>query len=162
MSSQLEQTWLPLCRLVAYRAGLTFPRWPLDAAAVAAASDGTTRLRAGAPDHPRRHQSPEGSIFDRNCSQITKTEPKREWVQEVINRRGEFQALWDRDGPRYLSAVLNEVRLPFPYRAMQATLTACPAVGSMSDPLFVAVREFLSDASNSPPVSMLRSTCSTN
>jgi hypothetical protein len=54
MSSQLEQTWLPLCRLVAYRAGLTFPRWPLDAAAVAAASDGTTRLRAGAPDHPRR------------------------------------------------------------------------------------------------------------
>jgi hypothetical protein len=48
-------------------------------------------------------------------------------------------------------AAWKEVGLPFPYRAMQATLTVCPAVGSGADPLFITVREFLSDARNSPP-----------
>ena len=97
------------------------------------------------------YQSPDGSIFDRNCSEITRTEIKREWVQETVRRRVEFQSRWDKDGPQYVRAVLKEVGLPFPYPAMQATLTVCPAIGSMSDPLFITVREFLSDASNPPP-----------
>jgi hypothetical protein len=109
---------------------------------------------ASAQEIPTIHvvyQSPEGSIFDRNCSQITRTEAKREWIQELVKRRAEFQAWWDKDGPLYLNAVLKEVGLAFPYRAMQATLTVCPSVGSMSDPLFINVREFLSDAPNPPP-----------
>jgi hypothetical protein len=97
------------------------------------------------------YQSPGGSIFDRNCSQITKTEIKREWVQETVRRRAEFQSWWDKDGPQYLRTVLKEIGRPFPYRAMQATLTVCPAVGSMGEPMFITVREFLSDASNPPP-----------
>jgi hypothetical protein len=30
------------------------------------------------------YQSPEGSIFDRNCSRITKTEAKPEWIAETV------------------------------------------------------------------------------
>lgn len=97
------------------------------------------------------YQSPDGSIFDRNCPRITKTEIKREWVQETVRRRAEFQSWWDKDGPQYLSAALKDVGLPFPYKAMQATLTVCPGVNSMGEPLFINVRQFLSDASDSPP-----------
>jgi hypothetical protein len=97
------------------------------------------------------YQSPNGSAFDRDCSRITKTEIKPEWIQETVRRRAEFQSWWDKDGPGYLRIVLKEIGLPFPYRAMQATLTVCPAVGSMGEPLFITVREFLSDASNPPP-----------
>ena len=40
------------------------------------------------------YQSPDGSIFDRNCPQITQREIKPEWVQETVRRRAEFQSWW--------------------------------------------------------------------
>ena len=56
------------------------------------------------------------------------------------------------DGPEYLRTVIKEVRLPFPYRAMQAILTVCPGVSSMGEPLLINVRQ--SDGNDSPPVGL--------
>ena len=95
------------------------------------------------------YQSPNGSIFDRTCPQFAKTSVKPEWIQETVLRRSEFQADWDKDGPQYLKAALSEIGLPFPYREMQANLTVC--VGTMSDPLLINVRNYLSDAANPLP-----------
>ena len=97
------------------------------------------------------YQSPNGSIFDRSCPQFTKTVVKPEWVQEAVARRSEFQADWDKIGPQYLKAALSEIGLPFPYREMQVNLTVCPGVSSMSDPMLMNVRPYLSDADNRSP-----------
>ena len=69
------------------------------------------------------YPAPNGSVFDRNCSGLMKTEINDEWVQETVRRTPEFQALWDKEGPAYLSVTFAEVGLEFPYREMQATLT---------------------------------------
>jgi len=97
------------------------------------------------------YQSPNGSTFNRTCPQFTKTAIKPEWIKETVARRSEFQADWDRDGPQYMRAALSEIGLPFPYREMQANLTVCPNVSSMSDPLLLNVRQFLSDADSPLP-----------
>lgn len=94
---------------------------------------------------------PDGTVFDRTCPQFTKTEVKPEWIQETAKRRSEFQSDWDKEGPRYLMAALNEIGLPFPYREMQATLTVCSIGGSLSSPLLLNVRRFLSDAEDPLP-----------
>src|SRR5262245_46251949 len=73
---------------------------------------------------------PDGTVFDRNCSQFTKTDIKPEWIQETVRRHAEFQALWDKEGPKYLEVALSEIGLPFPYREMQAYLTVCAVGGS--------------------------------
>src|SRR5215471_398602 len=98
------------------------------------------------------YQSPDGSIFDRNCAQITKTAINPRQVQETVRRLAEFQSWWDKDGPQYLSVVLKEIELPFPYRAMQMTLSVCPGVtGAMAEPLMMNVQPFLSDAAVARP-----------
>jgi hypothetical protein len=76
---------------------------------------------------------------------------KPEWIQETVSRRSEFQADWDKDGTQYLKAALSEIGLPFPYREMQVNLTVCPNVSSMSDPMLLNVRPYLSDADNRLP-----------
>ena len=87
-----------------------------------------------AQDIPKVHllYPPDGIIFDRSfCPQFTKTDVKPEWVQETVRRRAELQALWDKEGPKYLQAAFSEIGFPFPYREIQAYLTVC-AGGSMS------------------------------
>jgi hypothetical protein len=71
-------------------------------------------------------------------------------IDETVRRRPEFQRQWDREGTRYLAAALQEVRLAYPYREVQVTLTVCP-IPSMGDPLVVNVRPYLTDPQNSNP-----------
>ena len=91
-----------------------------------------------------------GTIFDRTCPQFLKTQINPEWVQETARRVPEFQALWDKHGPAYLSVTFAEIGLGFPYREMQAALTVCP-VSSMSIPLMINVRAFLSSEQSPVP-----------
>jgi len=93
------------------------------------------------------YPAPFGTVFDRTCSQFLNTEIKPEWQQETVRRLPEFQAQWDREGPRYLSVTFAEIGLRFPYREMQAVLTVCP-VSTMSMPLMINVGSFLSTAQN--------------
>jgi hypothetical protein len=99
------------------------------------------------------YQAPDGSIFDRgDCANLSKTPVKREWVQETVKRRLEFQSLWDTHGVAYLRAAVSEIGTPFPYREMQAYLTVCPSVSSKSDPLLLNVGIFMSGAETPQPL----------
>jgi hypothetical protein len=91
------------------------------------------------------YPEPSGSIFDRVCPMRFKVTLEDRWVKETLQRREEFQALWDREGPAYLAAAMQEIGAPFPYSQMQATLTVCTDV-SLAMPLMVNTRSFLSDA----------------
>jgi len=96
------------------------------------------------------YPAPLGTIFDRTCPQLLNTQINPGWVQETVRRLPEFQAQWDREGPKYLSLILAEIGLKFPYREMQAALTVCP-VSTMSMPLMINVRSFLSTAPSPAP-----------
>ncbi len=100
------------------------------------------------------YPEPYGSIFDRACPDILKAEVQRERhnrdIDETVRRRPEFQKQWDREGTFYLAAALREVRLPYPYREVQVTLTVCP-IPSMGDPLVVNVRPYLINPQNPSP-----------
>jgi hypothetical protein len=92
------------------------------------------------------YPAPNGTIFDVNCRALLKTTISEAAVEETVRRRPQLQTLWDREGPAYLSTTFSEIGLPFPYKEMQATLTVCSAVPSMSAPLFVNVVSFLPSA----------------
>jgi hypothetical protein len=89
---------------------------------------------------------PVGTVFDRNCG--TADAPD---IQETVRRRPEFQRQWDQEGPAYLRAAIAEVGRPFPYAEMQATMTVCRGTSTMSMPLMINMRQFLSSAKSQPP-----------
>jgi hypothetical protein len=95
---------------------------------------------------------PDGSVFDRNCTQTLKEAPviDPKWVDEAVRRVPEFQERWDREGPALMAAVLDEIGVPFPYAEMQAAITVCP-VASMSLPLMVNVRPYLVSSARRRP-----------
>jgi hypothetical protein len=97
------------------------------------------------------YNSPNGTVFDRSCGGWLKTKVSTESIREAARRAPEFQALWDREGPTYLSATFAEIGLPFPYKEMQAALTVCPGIPSMSLPLMVSVTRFLPSSSTRDP-----------
>lgn len=92
-----------------------------------------------------------GTPFDQACGQEMKKPVSKEDMEEVFQRLGEFQALWDKDGTTYLKTAIKEVGVDFPYKAMQATLTACD-FSSMSSPLLIYVKRFLSSAEKPLPL----------
>ena len=94
---------------------------------------------------------PYGTIFDRTCSQFLKGEEiSSEWIAEVGRLRPTLQQEWQNEGPKYLSVVIEQIGLSFPYQEMQAVLTVCP-VSTMSMPLMINVRSHLSAARDHPP-----------
>src|SRR5688572_5225294 len=99
-----------------------------------------TCLAERAPQVHLVYPAPYGSIFDRGCPDFLKAEVQREGhteaIAETVRRRSEFQQQWDRQGTPYLAAAMREIRLPYPYRDVQVTLTVCP-IASMGDPLVV-------------------------
>jgi hypothetical protein len=96
------------------------------------------------------YPAPDGTIFDRTCGATMKTEIDSKWVQETVRRAPDFQAQWDEQGPTYMTAAFAEIGRKFPFRQMQAVLTVCP-VGSISHPLMINVRAFLSTAQKPAP-----------
>jgi hypothetical protein len=91
-----------------------------------------------------------GTPLDRECGAVTQKPVQDEWTAEVFNRLDEFQGLWDEEGTVYMQTALKEVGVPFPYKEMQATLTVCE-LSSMSSPLIIYVRRFLSSAEKPLP-----------
>jgi predicted nucleic acid-binding protein len=98
------------------------------------------------------YPAPDGSVFDRNCSDTLKDAPviDRKWIDETVRRAPEFQRSWDAEGPAYLTTTFDAIGLAFPYVEMQAALTVCPVL-SMSLPLMINVRRFLASAGNRTP-----------
>lgn len=92
-----------------------------------------------------------GTPFDQVCGQAMNKPIRQEDINEIFQRLGEFQALWDKEGPTYLKTAINEVGIDFPYKEMQATLTVCD-FSSMSSPLIIYVKRFLSSAEKPLPI----------
>jgi hypothetical protein len=97
------------------------------------------------------YPAPFGTIFDTACGDRLKTTVSSTAVEEAVRRRPELQAVWDREGQKYLSTTFSEIGLPFPYKEMQAYLTVCPGVIPMSAPLFINVGRYLSSAATRYP-----------
>ena len=51
----------------------------------------------------------DGGPFDKNCGTFLIKPIKDGWIQEAAKRLGEFQALWDKEGPEYVKTALEEV-----------------------------------------------------
>jgi hypothetical protein len=98
------------------------------------------------------YPAPDGSVFDRNCSNLLRTDVAVNpgWVQEAVKRAAEFQRRWDSEGPTYLATAFDAIGQPFPYMEVQAAMTVCP-IASMSLPLIINVRGFLASAGNERP-----------
>jgi hypothetical protein len=83
--------------------------------------------------------------FDQACGEALNKPLRQEDINEIFQRLGEFQALWDKGRPGYLKTAITEFGINFPYREMQATLTVCD-FSSTSSPLIIYVKRFLSTA----------------
>lgn len=92
-----------------------------------------------------------GTPFDQACGQAMNIPVRQEDINEIFQRLSEFQALWNKEGPTYLKTAINEVGVDFPYKEMQATLTVCD-FSSMSSPLIIYVKRFLSSAEKPLPL----------
>jgi hypothetical protein len=86
-------------------------------------------------------------VFDSNCDKMLKTSISPDAVEAAVERVPELQRLLNRELGVYLAATYSEVGMTYPYREVQATLTVCPGVPSMSAPLFLNVSQFLPTAS---------------
>lgn len=98
------------------------------------------------------YPAPDGSVFDRNCSDVLRTDMTVDprWVEEAVRRAPEFQRRWDTEGPIYLATTFKAIGQRFPYAEMQAAMTVCP-IASMSLPLIINIRGFLASAGNQRP-----------
>jgi len=101
------------------------------------------------------YPAPNGSAFDQRCSEITNGHAKREEINELLQRLPEFQAMWDKEGSKYLSTALREVGADYPFQEVQATLTVCSGVTSMGSPLMIRVRDFLTSTGEKPRPAIL-------
>lgn len=98
------------------------------------------------------YPAPDGSVFDRNCADTLKAggDMNHRSVEEAVRRAPEFQRRWDTEGPTYLATAFKAIGRPFPYAEVQAALTVCP-IASMSLPLIINVRGFLTSDGNRQP-----------
>jgi hypothetical protein len=83
-------------------------------------------------------------IFDSACTKATKQQIEPEAVKELQSRLESFQELWRKDGPQLLSSVPGVTGVPFSFRETSAALVLCPGFPSMSMPLMVNMRMYLS------------------
>jgi hypothetical protein len=70
-------------------------------------------------------------------------------MDELSGRLGEFQAIWDKEGSIYLQTVLTETGRTFGC----GSNTNCLCFPSMSSPLRIYTKNFLSSASKPHPIS---------
>jgi hypothetical protein len=95
-----------------------------------------------------------GGPFDRYLKDVMNIPVEDEWMQEASRRLNEFQTVWDKEGVKYLQMVIKEIGLPFPYVDMPAALSVSEQDFTMSIPLIVNVKKFLSSAEKPVPLSV--------
>lgn len=95
------------------------------------------------------YPGPSGTVFDRSCENWLHRKTAKADVDEVLARKPEFEAQWKARGEEYLRIAVDGAGAPFPYAAMQATLTVC-APDSMGMPLLIQMNDFLSSNTSTP------------
>ena len=97
------------------------------------------------------YRAPNGTVFEANCNALLKTTIDPEAVKAAVQRTPELQQVVNREIGPLLSTTYAEVGMSHPYQEVQATLTVCPGINSMSGPLFLNVRPFLPTAAKREP-----------
>jgi hypothetical protein len=91
-------------------------------------------------------------LYDSNCAPgDTHYKIDEAWQNEVEKRTPEFQALWEKNAPELLGAVINHFHRGWSRKELTATLSLCDT-GSMSNPLIVNARAQLVSFMNPKPV----------
>jgi hypothetical protein len=82
-----------------------------------------------------------GGLIERYCAAAGVAKPDSAVSAEIDRRLPDFRAAWLRDGPAMLAENVQLTGKPFRFRETLATLSACPDIPSMSEPLIInAVR----------------------
>lgn len=112
--------------------------------ALAAALVAATPAAAGMPQ-PKVdfiYPGPHGTIFDRICKEWLHRDVNPDDVKEVLARKSEFEAAWEKTGKEYMRLALAATGRPYPYSEVQATLSVC-APNSVAFPLIIQMNDFL-------------------
>lgn len=88
------------------------------------------------------YPGPHGTIFDRVCKEWLHRETNPADVKELLARKAEFKAHWEKTGKEYMRLALEATGRPYPYAEIQATLSVC-APDSMAFPLIIRMNDFL-------------------
>lgn len=88
------------------------------------------------------YPGPHGTIFDRVCKEWLHRDTNPADVKELLARKAEFEAHWDKTGKEYMRLALEAAGRPYPYAEIQATLSVC-APDSMAFPLIIRMNDFL-------------------
>lgn len=88
------------------------------------------------------YPGPHGTIFDRVCKEWLHRDTNPADVEELLARKAEFEAAWERTGREYMRLALEAAGRPYPYSEIQATLSVC-APDSMAFPLIIRMNDFL-------------------
>lgn len=87
-----------------------------------------------------------GSVFDRQCSQLSKYRIQSEWVQEARRRNSEFQDAWNVHARDLLTTLFTEIGKGFSRKELSVTTSVCN-YKSMSIPIMINVRRWLNSYS---------------
>jgi hypothetical protein len=88
------------------------------------------------------YPGPHGTIFDRVCKEWIHRDVNPADVTELLARKAEFEAHWEKTGKEYMRLALEATGRPYPYAEIQATLSVC-APDSMAFPLIIRMNDFL-------------------
>ncbi|MGI8811110.1 MAG: hypothetical protein ACR2IH_01105 [Pyrinomonadaceae bacterium] len=83
------------------------------------------------------------SIFDSPCTALTKQPIEPGSVKELESRLDSFQEQWRKEAPQLYRTTVKLSGVPFHFQETKAALSLCPDFPSMSIPLLINVRYFI-------------------
>lgn len=94
-------------------------------------------------------------MFDASCAASSQQEIEPEAVKELQARLEEFREFWRKEAPRLLGAVPGVAGAPYRFNEARAALSLCPSFPSMSLPLLINMRMYLSATSKGAPTPLV-------
>ena len=88
--------------------------------------------------------------FDKVCSKYNGFKIEQEWIDEMNQTIDSFDAIWQKQGTPLLEMTVKDIGKPFLQKDMVAILSLCN-YPSMSHPLIVNMRKYMSSATNGKP-----------
>lgn len=88
--------------------------------------------------------------FDRACSEHNGFKIEQEWIDEMYQSINHFDSIWQEQGTPLLEMTVKDIGKPFLQKDMLVVLSLCN-YPSMSHPLMVNMRKYMSSATNGNP-----------
>lgn len=87
-------------------------------------------------------------LFDPACGEVTKQPVEPAAMTELQSRLDGFREIWRKDAPLLLGAVPTVTGVPFSFHEARAALFLCSAFRSVSLPLMINMRSYVSATAN--------------